>query len=167
MCRSTVVSSALEVTPSLVNTLWRWYSTVRRLRNSLAAMSGLLAPRAGEQRDSHLLRRELVEDIRVAPARGLAASPELGTSAFGPGRGPELLEDLQRIAEVGASLAAPALPAQGLAQRQLVTGALERSLRGVIVPQRCGEVIHRGIGVGEQAFASCQCGRRNRQSAPG
>ena len=43
-CRSTVVSSALDVTPSLVNTLCRWYSTVRRLRNSFAAMSGLLSP---------------------------------------------------------------------------------------------------------------------------
>jgi len=37
----------------------------------------------------------------------------------------------------------------------------------VIVPQRSIEVVHRGIGVGEEAFASCQCGRRHRQSAPG
>ena len=40
-------------------------------------------PSAGEQRDSHLLRRELVEGGRVlrAPARCLAAGAELGTSA--------------------------------------------------------------------------------------
>jgi hypothetical protein len=42
--RSTVAKSPLEVTPSLVKTLCRWYSTVRLLRNSFAAMSGLLTP---------------------------------------------------------------------------------------------------------------------------
>ena len=90
---------------------------------------GVAGSCAGEQRNSHLLGRELLDGGRVVFAGGLAAGPEFGARAFGPGCGSELLEDLQRVAEVGTRLGTPALPTQGLAQRQLVTGALERSLR--------------------------------------
>ncbi len=51
--------------PSFANTLRKCHSTVRGLRNSWAAISGGL-PVAGEFRDLHLLRSELVPRLGLA-----------------------------------------------------------------------------------------------------
>ena len=53
-------SSLRELMPSLVNTLRRWYSTVRGLMNSWAPISGFVCPSRGEPGDLRLLRGELV-----------------------------------------------------------------------------------------------------------
>ena len=57
MPASAARSSLRERMPSFVNTLCRWYSTVRGLMNSSAPISGFVRPFCGEPGDLRLLRR--------------------------------------------------------------------------------------------------------------
>jgi hypothetical protein len=62
--------------PSLVNTLRRWYSTVRGLRNSSAPISGFVCPSTARRAISAArLDRE--------PAHGLAGGRELAPGTLG------------------------------------------------------------------------------------
>ena len=67
---------------SLVKTLARWYSTVRGLRNSWAAISRLDKP-ARASRAIWVLGGELVARAGGAPAGGLAGGQQLPAGPLG------------------------------------------------------------------------------------
>ena len=75
-------SSSRELTPSLTNTLARWYSTVRRLRTSSPALL-LLAPVTTSRATPELLGRQRVDCAGVTFARGLPRRAQLVTGALG------------------------------------------------------------------------------------
>jgi len=66
---------------------------------------------------------------RVGLAGGLAGGRQLGLGAVGPRNRAQPLEQLQRRMQVGARVAAPALPPQPLAVQQVGAGPLQRRQR--------------------------------------
>src|SRR5215207_8469167 len=71
-----------------------------------------------DQRDLQLARRQLVERGRRAPARGLARGEQLEPRPLRPWRRTEVLEALQRAAQLRSRLEPPAAATQRLAAAQ-------------------------------------------------
>jgi hypothetical protein len=92
-------------------------------------------------RDLQLLRGQLVDRARVTFARGLAASTKLGAGTLGPGRCPQLFEELERDPEMFARLLRVTTTPEHLAIDQLGPGSLEGSLTVGVKPKRLPKVI--------------------------
>jgi hypothetical protein len=92
-------------------------------------------------RDLKLLRGQLVDSARVTFARRLATSTKLGAGTLGPGRCPQLFEELERDPEMLTRLLRVTTTAEHLAVDQLGPGSLERSLAMGVKPKRLPKVI--------------------------
>src|SRR4051794_10734570 len=97
-------------------------------------------PVGEEHADLELLRGQLVEAGGIAPPRALARGKELRARPLGPRRGSEPVERLERRAELLARIDALTRPAQELAEAELRARLLEAVTRGLVQPQRLGEV---------------------------
>ena len=135
---------------SFWKTLRRWYSTVRRLMNSWAAMSGLLAPRLTKVGDLQLLGGQLLDSVEVPRAGGFAAGSQLGAGTGGPWSDAEVGERLQCRTQVPASLSPPPGTAEVLAITEFYPRAPEWHWNGQ-QPQRLLEV---GIGLIDSVAAT-------------
>jgi hypothetical protein len=94
-----------------------------------------------DARDLQLLRGQLVDSARVTFARRLAASTKLGAGTLGPGRCPQLFEELERDPEMLTRLPRVTTTPERLAVDQLGPGSLERSLAMGVKPKRLPKVI--------------------------
>jgi hypothetical protein len=92
-------------------------------------------------RDLKLLRGQLVDSARVTFARRLATSTKLGAGTLGPGRCPQLFEELERDPEMLTRLLRVTTTAEHLAVDQLGPGSLEWSLAMGVKPKRLPKVI--------------------------
>ena len=80
--------------PSFVNTLRRWYSTVRGLMNSCAPISGFVRPSRASRAIWASCGGELVARLDGALAGGLAGGQQLAAGALGERLGAHLREAL-------------------------------------------------------------------------
>jgi hypothetical protein len=115
--------------PSFANTLRRWKSTVRVLRNSCAATSRVCSLRATKRATWIFLRSQLQDGGRVLFACSPAGGTELLSRPLCPRMGVELFKPVVGCLQVGSRLDSPTAPAQELAVRQLGAGAFERTPR--------------------------------------
>ena len=138
--------------PSFANTLRRWKSTVRVLRNSCAATSRVCSPRA-TKRHLHLLRGQLQDRRRVTLACGPAGGAKLKSSPLCPRSSVELFKPVKGCLEVGSRLDSSAGPAQELAVGQLGAGAFERAPGSRMKRERLLEKATCGFTLCEQGSA--------------
>ena len=75
--------------PSLVNTLRRWYSTVRGLMNSWAPISGFVSPSPASRAICASCAVSSSRSLDRALADRLAGGQQLATGALGERLGPE------------------------------------------------------------------------------
>ena len=122
--------------PSLVKTFRRCHSTVRGLRKSCAAISGLVQPFAGEPGDVVLLRGQLVAGLDGAAAHLLPGRHSSWRARSANPWMPMDDEHLVGRAELLAGVDAPLLPPQPLAVEEVGASQL-RPERGA------GEAIDR------------------------
>jgi hypothetical protein len=109
---------------SLLKTLCRWYSTVRGLMKSWAAISGLDRPSPGEPGDLGLSGGELGRGISRACAYALAGGMQLARRSYSEPVGSHTREHLVRGAQLFAGIDAPVLASQPFSVEQV--GAAER-----------------------------------------
>src|SRR6478735_6867566 len=152
------VSSARDATPSLPNTLRRWKSTVRGLRNSRAATSRLARPCRTRPATC---RSWAVSAALDEASRRRAVSPEARSSwaAGRPPSGVEVVKHLQRRPQMAPGVHPPASPAQVLAVGQLDAGPAEPVPGGVRVLDRRLE-LRRDVAVTELRPTETGCGQR-------
>src|SRR3954451_19662278 len=126
--------SLRELIPSLVNTLRKWYSTVRGLMKSRAPMSALESPSTGELRDQRLLGRELSARLGRPLPRPSARGEQLALGAAGERVHPHRGEPLVSDAQLGPRVESPALASRARRPRAGDRAAADR------LPARCGSV---------------------------
>jgi hypothetical protein len=97
---------------SLVKTLCRWYSTVRELMNSRAAISGFGQAGAGQPGDLVLPGGKPGWGIGAALADPLAGGTQLARGTFGEPVGSHGGEHLVGGAQLPTGVGSPVLPAQ-------------------------------------------------------
>src|SRR3954447_17069190 len=107
-------------------------------------------PIGEEHADLQLLRGELVEARRVAPACALAGGQELGARALAPWPGAELVERLESRPELLPRRNSPARAAAALAEAELRAGFLEAVTGCLVEAQRLLEVALERVTVREQ-----------------
>jgi hypothetical protein len=144
------ISSARELMPSFMNTLLRWYSTVRWLRNSCAAMSLFELPLADQARDLQLLRSQLGGGAGIA-THGLAGCPQLDRGTLDPGSCADLLEARQRRAQMMAGLETFAFPPQQLSVEEVRARPVEEAASPLMQTQRVLVVGSRVAGLAAES----------------
>ena len=92
---------------SLVNTLRRWYSTVRGLMKSWAPISGFVCPSAASRAICASCAVSVVARLDGALAHGLAGRQQLAAGALGERLGPDAAEHLVRGTQLLARVDAP------------------------------------------------------------
>ena len=112
------------VSPSLVNTLLRWYSTVRGLMKSSLPISGLVCPSAASRAicASCGVRSACVDSGALAGC--LAGCEELATGALGEGLGAHAVEHVVGGSQLLAGVEPSLFASQPLAVQQVSPGEM-------------------------------------------
>ena len=110
---------------SFVNTLRRWYSTVRGLMNSCAPISGFVWPSAASRAICASWAVRYVARLGGPPGHVLAGGQQLATGAFGERLGPGEPEHLVRGAQLSSRVHAAALASEPFAVEQTSAGELD------------------------------------------
>ena len=120
-------SSLRELMSSLVNTLRRWYSTVRGLMNSLAPISGFVCLSLASRAicASWGVRTSRVSTVRLR--RGLAGGQQLAAGALGERLGADPAEAVVGGSKLLARVDAPVLAAQPFAVEELGAGEVDHA----------------------------------------
>ena len=143
----------------------RWNSTVFGLRNSAAAASRLVIPRATVRATWSSCA---VSDRKLPiVSRGglLAGRDQLGPSLVGPRLGAASVEVVQRLVEGCPGVGTPAGAAASHAEGELGAGLLEAHLLAIVREGRL-ELLLVVIFVGEHAAAPCGAGVHPPQTRP-
>ena len=107
-----------------MNTLRRWYSTVRGLMKSWPADLGVRMTLRSEAGDLRLLRGEHVARLDRALAYRLAGGRQLATSALGERLGPDVAEHLVGDTKLLARVEPAVLATQPLAVHEVGAGEM-------------------------------------------
>ena len=124
---SAPLSSLRELMSSLVNTLRRWYSTVRGLMNSLAPISGFVCLSLASRAICASWGVRIVARLHRAPGRGLAGGQQLAAGALGERLGADPAEAVVGGSKLLARVDAPVLATQPLAVEQLGAGEVDHA----------------------------------------
>ena len=139
-----------ELISSFVNTLCRWYSTVRGLMNSCAPISGFEWPSRASSSDLGLLRGELIACVCCAFAHRLAGGRQLAARTLGKSLGSHVAEHLVGAPQLLARIHPSVLAAQPLAVEQVGASELEADAGAAKPLDRLTVEVLGGLAVAEQ-----------------